>query len=63
MYRTPPLKLNDPLPPYQDPIVLGESVFARNARGLHVPVETLTVEQQCAAPLWQSIVDRAESPP
>ncbi len=56
MYRVPPLQLQDPLPPYQDPIRVGDAVFARNDHGLHVPVETLTVEQQCRAALWRSIV-------
>jgi len=58
VYRNHPLRLNAPLPPYEDPIPVGEAVFARNERGLHVPVEALTVEQQCRAPLWRSIVLR-----
>jgi hypothetical protein len=41
-----------PLPRWVHPIQLGSQVYARNSRGLHVPVETLTEHEQREAPYW-----------
>jgi hypothetical protein len=51
--------LEDPLPRHVDPIFMTTKAgwldgYARNSRGLHVPISTPTVREQCLAPSWRA---------
>jgi hypothetical protein len=59
--RRPP-GLLEPLPRHIDPVYLRNDAgdldgYARNSRGLHVPIGALTVREQVLAPSWRSLCE------
>lgn len=57
--------MNPQLPAFVDPIwhrhACGDlQGFARNSRGLHVPISAMTIGEQCLAPSWLAFVEAVD---